>query len=170
MATLIVEDGTGVANANSYVDIAYAREYAASVGLTLPTPDDALTGALLASMPYLESRPWKGRKVNPEQALSWPRDGVTINQSPYPNNTVPDAIRKAQVTAASMIFNGTDLLPIIDGQFVTKEKVGPIETTYSDEFLRTPNGQTIFSAIDVFLQPYLIGGEGGGYKIAPFGF
>lgn len=170
MATLIVEDGSGVANANTYADVAYARAYAEDVGLSLPADDDALTVLLLASMPYLESRPYKGRRVDPTQALAWPRDGVMIDQQPYPNNQIPDAIKKAQVTAASMIGEGTDLLPTIEGQFITKEKVGPIETEYSDEYLRTPDGMTIFSAIDVFLLPYLIGADGGGYKIAPFGF
>lgn len=171
MATLlIVETGEGVANANSYVDLTYARAYASSVGRPLPSDDDAATALLLGAMPYLESRLWKGRRVDPLQALSWPREGVTFNQETYPNNAVPDAIKKAQVTGGLMIGDGTDLLPTVSGQFITKEKVGPIETEYSAEYLATLDGQSIFTAIDIFLQPFLVGADGGGYKITPFGF
>lgn len=169
MITLVVEDGTGVANANTYADVAFARAYAETVGLTLPADDDAVAGLLLASMPYLEGQPWKGRRVDDTQALYWPRAGVLLDSgTSFPQNVVPNAVRQAQVTAASMVGDGTDLTPTIEGQFVKREKVGPIETEYSDEYLATVDGQPVFSAIAIFLRPYINGG--GGYKIAPFGF
>ena len=44
---LTIEDGSGVAGANSYIDVAAARTYAAARGLTLPAADgdvEALLG------------------------------------------------------------------------------------------------------------------------------
>ena len=167
--TIIVEDGTGVANANSYISEAAARVFAESVGLPLPVDSEACKAALLAAMPYLESQPWQGQRSDPTQALSWPRKLVIINGDELPNNIVPQNIQKAQVQAASMGSTGTDLFPTISGQFVTKEKVGPIETEYSDEYLQTWDGRSIFSAIDVYLTPYL--NWVGGYRLSPaFGF
>ena len=54
--TLVVEDGTNVAGANSYVDLTYARTYAESVGLVLPAADEALKVVLLAAMTYIEGQ------------------------------------------------------------------------------------------------------------------
>ncbi len=160
---LIVEDGTGVANANTYVDEATARVLAANVGLTLPTETEACKAALLAAMPYLESQPWQGHKVDEAQALSWPRNLVIANGSLVPSNVVPLPILQAQVQAASMIAGGVNLYPTISGQLVTKKKVGPIETEYSDEYLATIDGRTVFGAIDIYLQPYIW--IAGGYKL-----
>lgn len=166
---LVPETGAGLANANTYADVAYARTFAESMGLTLPTTDDALAGALLAAMPYIEAQPYSGQRASSTQALQWPRKLATVDGNPIAENIVPEAIKKAQVTAASMIFNGTNLYPTVSGQLVTKKKVGPIETEYSDKYLATLDGRPYFTAIDIYLQPYI--NLYGGYRLSPrFGF
>lgn len=165
MAVLIVEDGTGVANANTYASVAYARQYASDVGLVLPADDTALGVSLLAAMGYIESQPYQGQPTDPTQALQWPRRLATMNGAPISDNVIPEGIKKAQVQAANLIANGSNLFEIISGQFVTREKVGPIETEYSSEYLATWNGRTLYPAIDIFLAPYL--NWVGGYRLSP---
>lgn len=167
--TLIVEDGTGVANANSYADVAYARSFAESVGLPLPADDNAVAVALLGAMPYIESQPYQGQPAQPGQALQWPRMLVIVNGDMLPDDSIPEGVKKAQAQAASMVISGTELFPTIEGQRVTEETVGPITTKYSDQYTNTWNGQNVFSAINVYLQPYII--WVGGYRLSPaFGF
>lgn len=167
--TLVPETGAGLANANTYADVAYARAFAESMGLTLPATDEALAGALLAAMPYIEAKPYTGRRATPTQALQWPRIDATSDGAPVPSNVVPENIKKAQVTAAALAFSGVNLYPTVSGQIVTKKKVGPIETEYSDKYLLTLDGRPYFTQIDIYLNPYL--NLYGGYKLSPrFGF
>lgn len=169
MPTIIVEDGTGVPNANSYVDVAYARTFADDVGLVFPSDDDALARLLLGSMAYIEAQPFQGFASTPTQSLQWPRTGVFVNGYAVPSNTIPIQLKQAQVQAAFMVSEGTDLNPTIDAGLITKETVGPIETDYSEEYLATYDGLPIFSAIVAYLRPLLI--SKGGYKLSPaFGF
>ena len=166
MITLTVEDGTKVTGANSYVTLAYARQFAESVGLTLPVADEALKAVLLAAMTYIEGQEsrYQGHRSFDDQPLSWPRLFVTG----VAGDEIPLKLQNAQVTAAALINSGTDLFPTVEGQFVTKEKVGPIETDYSDEYLATLTGRTEFSSIEVFLNPYFV--QNSGYRLPTFGF
>ena len=170
MITIVVETGTNTPGANSYIDVAYARQYAEEVGLVLPATDDALKADLLAAMTYLEGQEgrYQGFRSFVDQPLSWPRSLVSDGGYSIPTTEIPVRIKRAQVSAAALINSGEDLLPTIEGQFVTKEKVGPIETTYSDEFLATLTGRAEFSSIDVFLNPLFI--QNSGYRLPTFGF
>lgn len=164
--TLIPEDGTVVTNANTYASLVYARDFAEQMGLTLPATDEAAKSALLQAMPYIESQPYQGQRANPLQALSWPRKLVSADGVDVASNVVPAAILKAQVQAAADITAGVELFASsVSGQLITKEKVGPIETEYSDEYLANWNGAPEFPAIDVYLKPYLI--YIGGYRLTP---
>lgn len=165
--TLVVENGTGLANANTYADESYARSFAADVGLILPADSEACKAALLAAMPYLESQPWQGQRAATVQALDWPRLLVIVDGVAIASNVIPLDIKKAQVQAASEIGSGTDLFPSSSGAFVTEETVGPITTKYSDKQYLV--GGSVFASIDVYLKPYI--NWVGGYRLSPaFGF
>lgn len=74
---LVVEDGSGVTGANTYVDRADAIVYAADRGVTLA--DDATTdAALLNGMAYLNGLKFKGFPVSPFQTNAFPRDGIYL--------------------------------------------------------------------------------------------
>ena len=80
MATLIVEDGTIVAGANTFVDVATVLTYATDHGDTtwaLSTVA-AQTSAILNAMIYLEAKPFKGYPSTSDQSLVWPRGGVSV--------------------------------------------------------------------------------------------
>lgn len=77
--TLTVEDGTGVTNADAYAAIATVDAYATARGLTAWTGTDAVKeAAIREATVYLDtSYSWKGAIESTEQALAWPREGVT---------------------------------------------------------------------------------------------
>jgi hypothetical protein len=170
MITLIVEDGTGVANANTYIDVAYMREYAEIMGIVLDSDDEKVKAQILQAMPFIEGQPYTGQRSDPAQALAWPRKLATIDcYSQIADSIIPEGIKRAQAAATALIVGGVDLYPVIEGQFITKEKVGPIETEYSDEFLATVDGMPVYGSVMTYLNQFFC--ETGGYRLSrKFGF
>jgi len=138
--SIIVEDGSGVANANSYVSVADARTYAAARGVTLSANDDEVAVQLIPAIDYLEAQAcrYQGCKTSQTQSLEWPRTGVYLdkcceNPVPIPSDVIPKSLISAQVQLAMAINAGFVLQPNVSPQdYVTREKVGVIETEYAD--------------------------------------
>lgn len=133
--SIIVEDGSLVDNANSFVSVADARIYAESRGVKLPSDDDEVAAMLVNASDYLEAQEclFQGKRVSPSQSLTWPRTGVVLNCDALPSNVIPKSLIAAQIQLAMAINAGFDLQPNISPQdYVTREKVGPLETEYAD--------------------------------------
>lgn len=160
MPQIIVEDGTNVANANSYVDSAYAQAYAAARGLSIPSDDAALFPLLVRGFDYIESQRarFKGRKTYPGGA-QWPRTGVDIDSDEIESTAIPEELKKAQVRVAVEIANGTDEAPTITEQ-VKREKIGPMETEYV-----TGVEGPVMMAVDALLAP-LFKSSGSGFALS----
>lgn len=132
---IIVEDGTGKPDANSYVSVADARTYATNRGVELPTDDDDVAAMLIQATDYLEAQAcrYQGKRASSSQALEWPRTGVVLNCDAVPPNVIPKSLVAAQVQLAMAINAGFDLQPNVSPQdYVTEETVGPITTKYAD--------------------------------------
>jgi hypothetical protein len=128
---LIVEDGTGVANANSFVTRAQIISYAAARGVTI-ADEDASDVFAIKAMDYLAIRQWCGVPAFVDQTTPWPRKGIvegdTADDYEY---TIPANIVAAQLQLALESKNGIDLLPSRSANAqVKREKVGPLETEY----------------------------------------
>ncbi|MBL1368264.1 DnaT-like ssDNA-binding protein, partial [Acinetobacter baumannii] len=67
--------------------------------------------------------------LNP-QALSFPRDGVTMFDNEMPAAFMPPQLIGAQVAVIQAITAGVELFPVQSGAAVTEETVGPITTKY----------------------------------------
>jgi len=140
---LIIEDGTGVVDANSYVSTEEYKTYAIARGIAVPS-DDEIDAALIKAMDYLEIKPcFAGYKIDDEQSLAFPRDAFT---------GIPKNLKIAQIRLAIAVIEGIELLPNISGNsidYVIREKVGPIETEYASgsQF----SGQATFVAVDALL-------------------
>lgn len=81
-ATFVVEDGTGLATANSYLSVAdaatYFETYSDPSAWDLAATSDRQTALRMATQ-WLDNRflgRWKGTRANESQALAWPRSGV----------------------------------------------------------------------------------------------
>ena len=123
---LIVETGEIVENANSYVDLAYARAYATARGLALSDADDTLEAQLITAMDYLEAlrSQYQGTKLG---SLQWPRYGVFIDGVELASDTIPKELKDAQCRLAFEVSSGVDIMPTTSGKYAKREKVGDLE-------------------------------------------
>lgn len=153
---LITEDGTGVADANSYASADEARAYATLRGVALPAApgsgQDQVEIWLVLATDYLESLSYIYYRATTTQALSWPRKRCF--DTDFTGYVLPDKLKAAQMQLVIEQKNGVVLMPStpggIDGQFVIREKVDVIETAYSEKIgtLSTPT----MPAVDALLR------------------
>lgn len=132
---ITVEDGTGVADANSYVTVAEARQYAANRGVTLSAADNDVAAMLIKAVDYLEAQccRYQGAKVDQNQALCWPRTGVYLGSAEFPSDAIPNSLKAAQNALVMAVNQGIDLLPnTTAADYVTEETVGPITTKFAN--------------------------------------
>src|SRR5215217_55966 len=168
---LIVEDGTVVPTANSYVTRADIIAYGAARGVTL-VDDDATDVLGIKAMDSLDlyANKWVGSPVQPGvQPLAWPRKGAVPNggTTPYAEDAIPGNIAKAQLALALIASTGVDLLPTFSAAtgFVKREKVDVIETEYSEAVALQTLGQLpTMPLVDALLEPWLAGATFGGLK------
>lgn len=134
---IIIEDGTSIAGANSYVSLAEARTFLESYGFSLPSDDTVAEALLVKAALYLSSfdEDILGQRESALQPMLWPRSGdLYINSTEsLPGDSVPQALKDAQCFAAKAEASGELLSSSAsdeEGRAITKEKIGPIETTY----------------------------------------
>lgn len=137
---ITVEDGTGLADANSYVSLADFRLYAENRGKSLSIVDDVVSAQIIRAADYVElfAARFVGTKATALQALAWPRLDVG---SPVDAPFLPADIIRAQIEVALAIASGLDPLPVQKGGARIKKRViGPLETSYelSDDLVRIP--------------------------------
>ena len=155
---LIVEDGSIVPGADSYVSLADARSYAANFGLVLPVDDTEAEAALRNGAVYvgLQEPSMCGRRVSAAQSLAFPRTDISLYGFPVANNIIPGQVIQAQIIAAVEYGKGTDVRASSDGRATSMERVeGAVTVQY---FNNGNNGSTtaITAAIDA-LRPLLCG-------------
>lgn len=130
---LIIEDGSIVANANSYVTLAEARAFALARGVTLSAVDATLEPFVIKAMDFLESmrNEYQGTKVSKDQRLQWPRTGVVCDGFDVEDTEIPLVLKDAQCQLIMDGTAGSDLLPNSDGREVIREKIDVLETEYA---------------------------------------
>lgn len=161
--SLIVEDGTAKADAESYVSVAEASAYHAARGnaawaaLASDTVREQLLRKATDYMLQYYRSMWKGLRSTVTQALDWPRANVELSDmgtyygygAIVANNVVPLEIRTACADLA--LIAATDELAPNIGQLVRREKIGPIETEYAEN----APAYTIYRAVAMKLAPYV---------------
>lgn len=151
---LTVEDGTGLTNPDSYIALADARDYCATRGMSLNTVDATAEIQLRKAFDYLESlrSTYKGSRTNTTQGGAWPRAEVYIDDVLFDSASIPTALKQAQAQIAAAMERGLDIVPDSDGSpFVSREKVGPIETSYSTRL--ATSGVPILRSVENLLAP-----------------
>jgi len=127
MAT-IVEDGTIVSNANSYVSDANFATYASDHGITVTGVAAQL---LLRAAIYVEQLQFIGAKKTKAQTMQWPRTSVNIDGFAIDSDEIPQLLVDLQCEVALAVDGGDDPLATV-ARAVKKEKVDVIEVEYSD--------------------------------------
>ena len=155
--TLIVEDGSGLSTAESYISAADASTRHTNLGNTncaLLTSDE-MEQALRRATVYMEQayrERWQGYVQHLDQALSWPRNSVVIDGWRWiATDIVPAEVANACADLALKAAAGDLNADLTRG--VVRKKVGPLET----EFDRYSPQSTRYVAINMMLAPFLKG-------------
>ena len=152
---LIVENGEGLSNSESYVDVAYVDAYFLKRG---NTEWDLITNkesTIILAMDYIENNyTYIGTKLVSTQSLSFPRliNGETV---------LPPISLKNAVCELALKANSGDLLQDT-GKTTIREKVGTLEVEYG------PNQDdlTSYNYVNKLLAPYLISTSSFSYSIS----
>lgn len=132
--SLIVEDGTGLPDADSYVSVEDAQSYADQRGLSFDaSPEDVLEAALRRATVWIDgnyrTRFSGARKNGRNQALQWPRIGATDAEGDdIASDEVPVEIVSATVEAAVRELAAPNSLSpdYVSNDRVVREKVGDL--------------------------------------------
>lgn len=152
---LIVEDGTIVENANSYITLAYYKQYWADRGETLSgKTDEELISSIIKATQYIDNEYYfKGIKSNSTQELAFPRSCL-YDRDMILVTGIPSNLKKANCEASLIILTGTNVFNSSEIGVNSKSiKVGPITTDYS--YSSNYKGKVRYTAITNYLRPYM---------------
>ncbi len=164
--SLIVENGSVVPNADSFLILADARALASNYGLELDADDTAAEvqlrqayQALIVYEPQLQ-----GVRVSAEQTGIYPRSGVEKNCFPVASNVIPQEVKLAQIYQADAINSGSANTNSVETgeKLASFEVVGAYKESYQDD--SNTNLNTIVQGVYNSLFPLTLAGScGGGY-------
>ena len=151
---LVLEDGTGLTNSESYVDVAYVDAYFLKRGINEWASLANREQLIIRAMDYIENNyTYQGTKLISTQALQFPRliNGETV---------YPIALKNA-VCELALKANEDDLLQDT-GKTTIREKVGTLEVEYD------PNQDdlTSYNYVNKLLAPYLVSTSSFSYSIS----
>lgn len=177
-----VEDGSGRADSNAYIDVSYADAHHDDRGNTAWTGEDAAKGAaIIKATAYLGrwDANWKGWRTTTTQALAWPRMNAVIFPRPYvglpswslalygfggisvdafPQNAIPPQLKQATAELALRALTGKLSQDQKRGGRIKERQVGPVLTIYADD---APS-ETTFPDVEALIAPLLLTAGGSG--------
>jgi hypothetical protein len=106
--TLTLEDGTGLANANSFASVAESDLYHESVlyasAWTAATTANKEASLVMATRLLDRKTKWAGEKKSSTQALAWPRTDVFCDEFETPATLVPVPVKDATAELARLLL------------------------------------------------------------------
>lgn len=159
----VVEDGSGLSTATSWISVADADTYATEVGLTSWTgTTNAKQTALIKAQRYITQvyrGSWKGVRSNETQALDWPRYGVyDVDGWLIASTTIPQALKDAQVELAARALTAelvSDVATTDAAIASESSNVGGV--SYSVTYVGGKSTQKSFPVADMLLAPLTYG-------------
>ncbi|HEY6965899.1 MAG TPA: DnaT-like ssDNA-binding protein [Burkholderiales bacterium] len=149
---LTVEDGSGLASAESYLSVTDAKAYWTAHGLALGSATDAACEVALRNATiYIDSQ-WrfKGARLVAGQALEFPRSGL-VDWSSAAITGIPRRLKDACAEAAFRALTENLFTDLDRGGQIKSETVGPLSVTYADG---APAGKT-FTVVERLLAQYI---------------
>ena len=177
---LTVEDGTGLATAESYATVTEADTYHSNLGnaswapLSTAVKEQALRQAANWMMQKFRAR-WKGWRNYTVQRLDWPRIGVYLDDTAafpqhgrlssfaymIPVTTVPSQVKEAQCELALIAATNGPLTPQSLSQNRLQVKTGPVYVEFDPRSPQTPR----YPVVVQILAPLLQSAGGGVMKV-----
>lgn len=150
---LIIEDGSIVENANSFVDLDFIRNFAAQSGDTVSDDDDTLSGQAVKAFRFINGREnqMQGERVSADQTGCYPRECVTLyGKFDVASDAIPLQLKQAQAQLCIEQENGVDIEPTATEAALTRKKIGPLEWEWdAGAATNSPD----MPKVDAFLEP-----------------
>lgn len=134
---LVVEDGTGISNANAYLSVTEADAYFTArnnqTWLSRNTPDKEK--AILYATAFLDSNfYWLGHIATSDQALGWPRILVYDHEGrSIDSDSVPQRVKDATAELALEALDKSLSPSLARGGDVKRQKVASLEIEYFEK-------------------------------------
>lgn len=125
---IVVEDGTGLANSNSYASEADLTAYATARGVTISGTNEQL---LIQAMDFIEQQRFIGDKASKEQALQWPRTGAMVDGYYIDSDEIPTLLKEAQMEVSLSIDSGFNPMSSLERETKREKIDGAIEVEYA---------------------------------------
>lgn len=152
---MIVEDGTGLTDSNSYVSVVFADDYFSvrNISEWEKLEETAKESALIRATDYVDNIfQWYGKKLNYEQSLRFPRSNLVD----YEGNAIkgiPNCLKQAVCDAALVISQGTDLFQTKEANGdIVSETIGQLSFTYSKTNKENVTGSSLYDSINTKLR------------------
>lgn len=151
---LLVENGTGLPDAEAFNTVAEFRDYCAKRGIDLPAEitDTKIEQWLREAAEYLcIIVRYRGLKLVPTQSLEFPRqDCVDVYGQVVTG--VPKRLKDAELYLASEMISGKSLLEALErGGKISSESVGNLSVSYAPD---APAGTTFPRALSL-IEPFV---------------
>lgn len=162
MATsFIVEDGTGLDNANALLTVAEADQimenYGASSDWSGASNEIKENGIREATRFINMQYSWKGWRVHTTQALQWPRSECYDDEDNIVDyEIVPERIKEACAYLALKVVEGRTLLDDLENAATvkkTKDVIGPL--TEEIEYVKGEEAGVNWQIADKLVLPYI---------------
>ena len=129
---VVIEDGTGKPNADSYATALELADRAAAYGWTVPPDTTAQEVLLRRAAEAMNALRWKGDRAHGRaQALAWPRTGACVDGEVLPDDEIPAGIKYGQMALAVEIHADDIDPPEMRQGPVKREKVDVLEVEYA---------------------------------------
>lgn len=158
---LIAEDGTGRSDANSLIDLAFAKAYWDEHGVSYSTyTDDQLIAALIRASAFLANAYlWQGIKINQRaQTMPFPRSGVFDREGwSVLQNEIPREVKAAccEIAVYEAATPGGMNPTVVMADKVTSEQIGPIRMEYANATSGAESSRPVLVAVEDLIDPFL---------------
>ena len=149
---LVIEDGSVVTGANSYVTLAEFKAWADSRDISYNADDDVVEAQILRAMDYIERLYFIGNKANENQPLQWPRTEALIDGYYADATEIPKEVKIAVYEATVVEAAGYSELEI-QSRKTLRERVGDIEVQYAENSENRTITPALQYALNRIVQP-----------------
>lgn len=132
---LIVETGSGVENAVSYIQASAVSAFASARGVSLTLDDPTIEKNIITAMDFFEAyhAEFKGVKAQVVNYLQFPRAGLYLDGYEQPATTIPKIVTDCLCSLTLDAIDGVLYQPRENGRVVKKFKLeGVMEKEYGD--------------------------------------
>jgi len=149
---LVIEDGSVVTGANSYVTLAEFKAWADSRDISYNADDNVLEAQILRAMDYIERLYFIGNKANENQPLQWPRTEALIDGYYADATEIPKEVKIAVYEATVVEAAGYSELEV-QSRKTLRERVGDIEVQYAENSENRTITPALQYALNRIVQP-----------------